>query len=90
MVLVCKNLNQRFNINTYHHNLIQNKAINIHNEIKDNAYLNKINSKNKLTKVHYDDIKNITENEYKNINKLMNRTYQKEIIFLKNFVKIKD
>ena len=35
MVLVCKDINQRFNINTYHNNLIKNRGINIHNSIKE-------------------------------------------------------
>jgi len=34
MVLVCKDINQRFNINTYHNNLIKNRGINIYNSVK--------------------------------------------------------
>jgi len=34
MVLVYKDINQRFNINTYHNNLIKNRGINIYNSVK--------------------------------------------------------
>ena len=88
MVLVCKNINQRFNINTYHHNLINNKKISIYDIINENASnnkLHKINLENNLTKIHYDDIKEITEYEHKNMNLLINRTIQKEIFFISHW-----
>jgi hypothetical protein len=93
MVLVCKNINERFNINTYHHNLIKNKAINTYDIINKNAHNNKINKENLenfLTRIHYDDIKEITEYEHKNMNLLINRTIRKEMFFIQNFIKIKN
>jgi hypothetical protein len=88
MVLVCKNINQRFNINTYHQNLIKNKAINIYNVINENANNNKlykINLENNLTRIHFDDIKEITED--RNIDISINKTIEKDLIFIKNFKK---
>jgi len=90
MVLVCKNINQRFNINTYHHNLIKNKKINIYNVINENACNNKNKLENNLTKIYYEDIKEISEYENKNINVSINKTIQKEIFFIKNFINIKN
>ena len=65
MVLVCKNINQRYNINTYHHNLIKNKEIDLIKIINENARNNKLNkdsNENNLTKIHYENIEEITEN----------------------------
>ena len=90
MVLVCKNINERFNINTYHHNLIKNKAINTYDIINKNAHNNKINKENFLTRIHYDDIKEITEDEHKKMNLVINKTIQKEMYFIHNFIKIKN
>jgi len=93
MVLICKDINQRFNINTYHHNLIKNKAINIYNVINENACNNKLNKENlenNLTITNYDNIKKITEYENKSMNLLINKTIRKEIFFIHNFVKIKN
>ena len=93
MVLVCKNINQRFNINTYHHNLINNKKINIYDIINENACnnkLHKINLENNLTKIYYDNIKDITEDEINNRDIIINKTIRKEIFFIQNFIKIKN
>jgi len=92
MVLVCKNINQRFNINTYHDNLIQNKKISIYNIINENACnnkLHKINLENNLTKIYYDKIKDITEDEINNRDIIINKTIQKKIYLIHNFVKLK-
>jgi len=64
MVLVCKIINQRCNINTYHHNLIKNKEIALIKIINENARNNKLNkdsNENNLTKIHYENIEEITE-----------------------------
>ena len=90
MVLVCKNINQRFNINTYHHNLIKNKVINPYNVINENACNKKENLENNLTKIYYEDIKEITEDEHKYMNLSINKTIQKELFFIQNFIKIKN
>ena len=86
MVLVCKNINQRFNINTYHDNLIKNKKISIYDVINENACNNKEYLENNLTKIYYEDIRGITED--KHIDVSINKTIQKDMLFIKNFIKI--
>jgi hypothetical protein len=86
MVLVCKNINQRFNINTYHDNLIKNKKISIYDVINENACNNKEYLENNLTKIYYEDIRGITEDKLIDVS--INKTIQKDMLFIKNFIKI--
>jgi hypothetical protein len=70
--------------------LIKNKEINIYNVINENACNNKNHLENNLTKIYYEDIKEITEDESKNMNISINKTIQKELFFIQNFIKIKN
>ena len=89
MVLVCKNINERFNINTYHNNLIKNRTINIYNVVKNNTpEINDINEINNENKRYFDEIKN--DNIGINIDIKLDKSIQKDVIFIKNFVKIKN
>jgi hypothetical protein len=76
MVLVCKDVNQRFNINTYHNNLIKYKGIDIYNIVENKqSNIDKINN----VPIYNLEIDNINDDNDDNNNKIMhhmkNKTY---------------